>query len=69
MDNLQAKTKQPEPQRAIDQFTSEELGLLLNEQYGRIIQLQDNIKIINQLLQQRKEQQCLAKATKQNAKK
>ncbi len=53
----------PRQQRTIESMSSEELALLLGEQYKMIMQSQNNITAINSVLMQRK--QAIAKKAKE----
>ena len=54
-----------EEQKNINEMSSEELGLLLNDQYRLLTQSQQNITNINIELQKRKELKCPQKNTSQ----
>ena len=45
----------PEPKKTVAELTSEELVLLLNEQYQQLHQIQTNITVITQEAQKRRQ--------------
>jgi len=53
-------------QNSIEKMTSEELALLLGEQYKMLMQCQNNIAAINNILQQRRQQARQSEKDKTN---
>lgn len=53
-------------QNPIEKMTSEELALLLGEQYKMVMQCQNNIAAINNILQQRRQQALQLEKDKTN---
>ena len=53
-------------QNPIEKMTSEELALLLGEQYKMVMQCQNNIAAINNILQQRRQQALQSEKDKTN---
>ena len=52
MQDLEAEAKIQVPQ-TVEQMTSEQLAMLLNQQYGQIMQAQQNLIAINKELEKR----------------
>jgi len=53
-------------QNSIEKMTSEELALLLGEQYKMVMQCQNNIAAINNIVQQRRQQALQSEKDKTN---
>lgn len=47
-----------EQKQTIEQMSSEQLAMLLNQQYGQIMQAQQNLIAINKELERRMKKEC-----------